>query len=94
MKNPNNRHSEQEATIFLGKNKEYIFRVTKHDNYTWGHFLDWKGEDTEATKQENEEPIFTAISERNNNQQSISQTQPLHADEFLTQPHFTRTDGC
>lgn len=33
--------------------------------------LDWKGEETEATKQENEEPIFTVISESNKNQNRV-----------------------
>jgi hypothetical protein len=33
--------------------------------------LDWKGVETEATKQENEEPIFRFISESNKNQNRV-----------------------
>jgi hypothetical protein len=51
--------------------------------------LDWKGEETEATKQENEEPIFRVISESNKNQNRVlSQTKALHVDGFLTRAHL------
>lgn len=45
--------------------------------------MDWKGEEKVATKKENEEPVFTDMSECKDKQdKSLSQTQPLHVNEF------------